>query len=77
MVHHLVTRKQIFPRIEVWHLKMTFEIRESNFYSSTFLFHYYFGYLESFVFLYKLYNFFCSNSVKNAIGYLTRIALNL
>ena len=29
------------------------------------------------LFLYKLYNFFCSNSVKNAIGYLIRIALNL
>ena len=36
----------------------------------------YFGYLGSFVFLYELYNF-CSSSVKNAIGNMIGITLNL
>ena len=54
------------------------EGKEPDSSSSIFLFQDCFGYLWSFVFPHKLYNF-CSNSVKkkNAIGNLIELALNL
>ena len=56
------------------------QVRQRDSSSSVFLFQDHFGYLGSFVFPYKLNKknfFFCSSSVKNAIGNLIGIAFNL
>ena len=52
------------------------KVGESDSSMSIFLSQNHFGYLESFMFPYKL-KFFCSSSVKNAIGSLIGIVLNL
>ena len=53
------------------------EVREPDFSSSIFLSQDSFGYLGSFVSPYKFKDFFCSSSMKNAIGNLIEVALTL